>query len=425
MTAMDGTTLNELLCKHREWWPVGLSERQYSVLKEEVFGSMRLACRNCGAEQVIPRSCGNRHCPLCQGAKQLQWCENVCKRLPDVAHFHVVFTLPSEMEEFYRNNFKVATTLFFEAITGTVTQFMRNNWKLEGGFLGVLHTWGQTLCWHPHVHVLVPCGGFDPASGKWVNTRSHYLFSEAALSMVFRAIFLSRLEALEHNKDECEWPEALGSEGQRRRWRVDLSGKKWMIFIRPTLDNTRAAVRYLARYTSRIAISNRRLRTIDEKTGEVEFDYKDYRDHDRIKRMRLKGREFIGRFAMHIAPRRLRRIRYGGILNAASRYRAAMASRTKIGEKAATIPASRCLKCGASKWTMLAIETRLPSRWQHLGNSQHRRLQPPEESRCIRTDNRFPLHTGIDPPLLVQQANAADAGHTTTAFHIHPGTADS
>jgi hypothetical protein len=348
----------------------------------------------------------------------------VCRRLPDVAHFHVVFTLPAEMGEFYRRNFEEATTLFFEAVGETLTGFMGRNWRLEGGFLGVLHTWGQTLCWHPHIHVLVPGGGFDPASGKWVRARDNYLFPVAAMSVVFRAIFLRKLQGLEEGRGPCEWPPALRNSSDRWQWRRELAGKAWVIFSRATLANTRAVVRYLARYTNRIAMSNRRLRTIDKTSKEVEFDYKDYRDHERIKSMRLKGREFIGRFAMHITPRRLRRIRYGGILNAASRHRAALASLPKIGENAASIPVSRCAQCGASNWTMLAITTRVFNRWPHIENRQHRRLGEPRASHCQRTDNRFPLHTGVDPPLLVQQTDAADAGHTTTAFHTHPGAAD-
>jgi hypothetical protein len=412
---MDGTTLKDLLCKHREWWPGGLSERQYSVLnligqcREEVFGSMRLACKNCGAEQVRPRSCGNRHCPLCQGAKQLQWCENLCKKLPDVAHFHVVFTLPSEMRAFYRDNFKGATALFFEAIAGTLIEFMRNNWKLEGGFLGVLHTWGQTLCWHPHVHVLVPGGGFRPATGKWVETRANYLFPVKALSRVFRAIVLSKLEAIDGINGDYRWPDELSTPLQRRRWRIDLSAKEWKIYSRATLGNTRAVVRYLARYTNRIAISNKRLRAIDESQGEVEFDYKDYRDHDRIKRMRLKGNEFIRRFATHIAPQGLRRIRYGGILNAASRYREALAPLEKIGEKATSIPRSRCPACGASNWTMVAIHTNVANRWHHPENNRSQDFPLSPSTHWLPGNNRFPLHSGVDPPILVQPADAADA----------------
>lgn len=420
--AMEGKTLNELLSKHREWWPGGLSERQYSVLnligqcRGEVFGAMRLGCKNCGAEQVIPRSCGNRHCPLCQGAKQLQWCENLCKRLPDVAHFHVVFTLPAETEDFYRSNFKLATTLFFEAMGETLTQFMGNNWKLAGGFIAVLHTWGQTLCWHPHIHVLVPCGGFDPGSEKWVETRSRYLFSEEALSKVFRGIFLSKLEALERNTKECQWPTALGNEEQRRCWRVELSCKKWMIFIRPTLDNTRAVVRYLARYTNRIAMSNRRMRAIDTGRAEVEFDYKDYRDNDRRKRMRLKAPEFIRRFAMHIAPRGLRRIRYGGFLNCASRYRQALARLDSIGEKATTIPRSHCSKCGASNWTILAIHTTVTTKWFHTTNTRRRHFHQPRPTQWHSGNNRFPLHAGVDPPNRVQQGIAAEADDSNESF---------
>ena len=355
---------------------------------------MQMACEGCDRVVAIPRSCGNRHCPLCQGARQLKWCESVCGRLPDVAHFHVVFTVPATLGEFYTGNVKAASRVHFQAVKETLAQFMAQNWKLEGGFLAVLHTWGQTLNWHPHVHVLVPAGGFDPESGKWVAVRDCYLFAVQALAKVYRAIFLRLLEALEEST-EMRWPEALQSKARRLSWRTAMSQESWNVYSRATLGNTRAVVRYLARYTNRVAISKRRIRHFDATTGKVVIDYKDYRDRSRPRHMTLHLRELVRRFSRHIAPQGLRRIRYGGYLNPASRYRAALAALPKVGERAASTFVHPCPSCGATNWTLIAIHIRLP-------RDEHRprftdRTPPGFTSRCAQRRNRFSLRASQPP----------------------------
>ena len=362
--------------------------------RQEVFGGMQMACEKCDRVVTIPRSCGNRHCPLCQGTKHLKWCESVCQKLPDVPHFHVVFTLPSTLGDFYLSNFKAASKLHFQALKETLEQFMANNWKLKGGFLAVLHTWGQTLNWHPHVHVLVPGGGFDPESGRWVEVRASYLFAVKALSKVYRAIFLRLLEELEQST-EIRWPEALQSKEQRLSWRTAMSQESWNVYSRATLGNTRAVVRYLARYTNRVAISNRRIRSFDASTGEVVIDYKDYRDPSRPRQMSLQFQELVRRFARHIAPQGLRRIRYSGFLNAASRYSEALAALPKVGERAVDSFGHPCEKCGASNWTLIAIKIRLPK------NDRPPRTEeatpPVFSSSCGAESNRFSLRGHESP----------------------------
>jgi len=237
----------------------------------------------------------------------------VCERLPDCPHFHVVFSLPQELWKFFEDNYRIATQLFFAAAAETLKTFQRNNWGCEGGFFGVLHTWGSALNWHPHLHCLVSGGGVDLQSGRWKKVRPNYLFPVRAMTRVFGAIFLRLLEELDGNRD-VTWPEEAGSVEERRDWRRMLAGKSWNIYSKATLGNTRAVVRYLARYTSRIAMSNQRILEVDPVERTVTFSWKDYKDGGRRKDKTLPGKTFIRHFLRHLVPEGLRRIRYYGWL---------------------------------------------------------------------------------------------------------------
>ncbi len=385
------TTLNRLLLENRDRWPGGLGERQYSVLnliahcRTEVLGRVAYGCGDCGHVEAAPRSCGNRHCPLCLGARQARWAEAVCRMLPDAAHFHVVFTLPAELEDLHRANHKAMTELFFRGAGKTMDTFMRNNWGMEGGYLGVLHTWGQTLRWHPHIHMLVPAGGFRPGRRGFRHARRDYLFPVRALSAVFRAIFLG---GLARHRD-LNWPGALAEPAARRAWLRALAARPWVVYSKPTLRRTRAVVRYLARYTSRTAISNRRIRPAGDSAL---LDYHDYRD-GRDKVMRLGLTELFRRFAAHIAPRGLRRIRYWGYLNAASRRRAELRTGAAPGQPATT-PAPKCPHCGASRWTFLG---RCPKIRTHEGQGSH--LPARRDAPAPHRTHRYSLCGGLSPPI--------------------------
>lgn len=396
-------TLNRLLLENRDRWPGGLSERQYSVLnliahcRTEVLGRLALACGGCGHIEVAPRSCGNRHCPLCLGARQARWAEAVCALLPEGAHFHVVFTLPEELGAAYRENFGAMTEIFFRAAGETLESFARNNWGMEAGAVAVLHTWGRTLRWHPHIHMLVPAGGFRPGRAGFRRARENYLFPVRAMSAVFRAIFLRALSG----SRRVAWPAELSDPGARRAWARRLASKPWVIYSKPTMRRTRAVVRYLARYTSRTAVSNGRIHPDGD--GAL-LDYHDHRD-GRDKTMRLGLTDLFRRFAAHIAPRGLRRIRYRGYLNANSRRRAELrATRTPPAPPTAAAP--KCPRCGASRWTSLGPCRRILT---HEGHGI--RLQQGCGAPRPPQPHRFTLPGGLSPPILVQPKDAASAGH--------------
>lgn len=353
-------TLNEILRNWRDLWPGGLREEQYSTLnlmahcREGTLGYNQAQCDGCQQREWYASSCGDRHCPNCLGPRQAEWSEKVCGRLPDCPHFHVVFTVPEELHGFFEMNYQAAAAELFAGAAETLKLFQKNNWRMEGGFLAVLHTWGRALNWHPHLHVLVSAGGRDCASGQWRQARDNYLFPVRAMSKVFRAILLRRIEALESHPG-VRWPERLETVEARRDWRLKLAGRNWNIFSRATLGNTRAVVRYLARYTSRIAMSNQRIKRIDEERRTVSFEWKDYKDGGQTKEMTMAGASFLRAFIRHMVPKGFRRIRYFGLLaGAKGRHRElAGAPQAAIGEKAAQRTRPACPRCGCCKWHYL------------------------------------------------------------------------
>ena len=319
------------------------------------LGYLQSSCRDCGHSQIMAQSCGNRHCPLCLGPRQAKWAAKVSRILPEAPHFHVVFTLPSELELVVRRNKEVLLNGLMAAVAETMKTFLRNNWKCEGGFAAVLHTWGQTLNWHPHVHLLVAGGGFRLDGGGWKSCRNNYLFSVRALSKVFRAIYLRQLREADE-AGELTWPLSHHSRTSRDHLMRNLSRKDWVVFARPTLRHTRSVVRYLARYTSRIGISNQRLMNLDEGKRTLTFQYTDYRGGGRCSAaMTLPVGHFLLRFAQHILPKGLVRVRWFGFLSSASRFRGReplprFHDLDRDEDPTADHCADRICPCGRSNW---------------------------------------------------------------------------
>ncbi len=312
-------TVNSILREWRDLWPGGLREEQYSTLnlmahcRHGELGYNYGECSSCKHREWFASSCGDRHCPMCLGPRQAKWSQQTCERLPDCEHLHLTFSPPAELWKFFELNYRIAAALLFKAAARTLRQFQKENWGvLESGFLAVLHTWGSALNWHPHLHVLVSSGGIDRA-GKWKTVRPGYKFPVRAMSGVFGSIFLEELEKIDADRG-VRGPAEVDTLEKRRDWRVMLTGRTWIVYNKATLGSTRAVVRYLARYTSRIAISNQRLTGVDEEQRTVSFRWKDYKDEGRIKEMTMKGATFMRRFTRHLVPKRLRRVRYYGLL---------------------------------------------------------------------------------------------------------------
>jgi len=275
----------------------------------------------------------------------------VCERLPDCPHFHLVFTVPEQLHALFEANYREVADALTAAAADTLKQFQKNNWGVDGGFLSVLHTWGSALNWHPHLHVLVAAGGIDRKSGKWKRVRADYAFPVKSLSKVFRGCLLARIEAL-CPRAGITWPRGWESVEERRVRRLDLAARPFNVFSKATLGNTRAVVRYLARYTSRIAMSNARIAGVDPDTREVRFRWKDYRDGGRVKERRVSGKHFLWMFSRHLVPKGFRRIRYFGWLVRGLNRRAPIPGKPgSIAERAAPKEPRPCSECGATRWT--------------------------------------------------------------------------
>lgn len=258
------------------------------------------ACDSCGTISISYNSCRNRHCPKCQGYKKEAWIQARSADLLPVPYFHVVFTLPQELNTLALHKPREVYDALFVAAWQTIEAFGRDK-GVQMGKIAVLHTWGQNLSLHPHLHCIVPGGGVDK-DGNWHNIRSDgkFLFPVKALSKVFRAKYIDAL-----TKDK--------SVEIDKKLRNTLFKKDWVVYAKRPFGNVDAVVEYLGRYTHKIAISNHRLKAIDD--SHVTFEYKDYKTGGEKKLMTLSHAEFIRRFALHILPKRFVKIRHYGILS--------------------------------------------------------------------------------------------------------------
>ncbi|RYZ29596.1 MAG: IS91 family transposase [Chitinophagaceae bacterium] len=255
-------------------------------------------CSDCGSITVSYNSCRNRHCPKCQGHKRIEWIEKRKDDLLPCSYYHVVFTLPQELNPLALHKPKVVYDALFASVWATLQQFGKRE-GLPLGMIAVLHTWGQNLSLHPHLHCIVPGGGLNE-KGKWKpHLRSDkYLFPIKALSNVFRAKYVARLR---------------DSGVEDKPLLESLFQKQWVVYCKRPFGGPGQVIEYLGRYTHKVAISNHRLERVTE--GEVTFRYKGYKAGGATKLMTLTSEEFTRRFAQHILPQRFVRIRHYGILS--------------------------------------------------------------------------------------------------------------
>ena len=255
-------------------------------------------CNSCGHIQISYNSCRNRHCPKCQGQKRVQWIEARETELLPVPYFHVVFTLPDGLNGLALHQPKIVYNALFKAAWETVEAFTGKHNK--AGMISILHTWGQNLSLHPHIHCIIP-GGFVDRNGTWKasKTDGKFLFPVRAMSKVYRARYVALLRASEIEAEQSTYDA--------------LFKKEWVVYAKRPFGSPKSVVEYLGRYTHKIAISNHRILAIDDYT--VTISYNDYRTEGQKKTMTLSHEEFIRRFSMHILPKRFVRIRHYGILS--------------------------------------------------------------------------------------------------------------
>jgi hypothetical protein len=273
-------------------------------------------CKKCGHREIAYCSCRDRHCPTCQGSAARAWLEARQADLLPVEYFHVVFTLPQQIAVVAYQNKAVVYGLLFEAAAETLKRIGGDPKHLgaEIGFTAVLHTWGQTLTHHPHVHCIVPGGGLSPDGKTWIACRPGYFLAERVLSSLFRGVFLGKLVAayvdkrLEFFSDLAHLAEKSAfSAYLAPLWRLD-----WVVDCKQPFAGPEQVLRYLSRYTHRVAISDHRL--VEVADDGVTFSWKDYSDSSRIKLMTLSPAEFMRRFLLHVLPDGFQRIRHYGFL---------------------------------------------------------------------------------------------------------------
>jgi DNA-directed RNA polymerase subunit RPC12/RpoP len=278
-------------------------------------------CADCGHDLISYNSCRNRHCPSCQGASRAKWVENRVKELLPVPYFHAVFTIPSELNPFILRNKECCYALLFKAVSETLLTLAKDPRRLGAvsGIIAVLHTWGQNLLDHPHLHCIVPNGGL--AGDKWVEGKDKdFLFPVQVVSELFRGKFMAVFKkALQSGEIMLHGElQQYEKEPQKLKELIDCCySMYWNIYLEPPFGSPEMVLKYIGRYTHRVAISNRRILSIDDTT--VTFAWKDYSDNDRVKKMTLTHGEFIRRFLLHVLPKGFTRIRYYGFLSAPRR----------------------------------------------------------------------------------------------------------
>jgi hypothetical protein len=278
-------------------------------------------CDHCGAIRIVYHSCRNRHCPTCQHIPRERWLEKRKDEILPIDYFHVVFTLPHELNTIILNNKKVMLAILFKAASQTLLTFGENKLGGKLGFIATLHTWDQKLKAHFHLHCLVAGGALLPC-GRWVPCKGNYLFNERALALVFQGKFMDLM------KKACQDESLKLSGSEFNRLKAQLFEKTWIIDVRDPVKNPENVLKYLARYTHRVAIANSRIKAFTN--GMVTFTYKD-RKKNRTETLTLTAVEFIRRFLLHSLPKRFVRIRHYGFLANRNRSANLIAIRQLLG----------------------------------------------------------------------------------------------
>jgi Putative transposase/Transposase zinc-binding domain len=302
-------------------------------------------CDVCGHQRVAYNSCANRHCPKCQSLKRAAWIDDRKEELLDVEYFHVVFTVPQDVAAIAAQNKATVYHLLFRATAETLRTIAADPQHLgaEIGFFAVLHTWGQTLVHHPHLHCVIPGGGLSPDGSQWVACRPGFFLPVRVLSRLFRRLFLQDLQAAYDAETLC-LDGSLAPLQDRPTWTralAELRESEWVVYAKRPFAGPQQVLEYVGRYTHRVAISNHRL--LDIENGEVRFTYKDYRSDppQSPKPMTLAAGEFIRRFLLHVLPTGFHRIRYYGFLGARHRREKLARCRQLLGSPtSAPIPSA-------------------------------------------------------------------------------------
>jgi hypothetical protein len=339
-------------------------------------------CNKCGHKRVSYNSCRNRHCPKCQSIAREKWIIKRKEELLPVKYFHIVFTIPEELNRIALQNKKIIYDILFKAGSETLLQLGNDEKHLGGeiGIIAVLHTWGQSLTEHPHLHCIVPGGGLSNDGKRWMSAKkskkrkNDFFIHVNVISDLFKKKFMSYF-GKSYNSCKLRFEGEISVMKDRivfKELQNKLYKKKWITYCKPPFGGAEQVINYLGRYTHRVAISNHRIKNIEG--GEITFSYKDYRDFNKTKEMKLEAGEFIRRFLLHVLPDNFYKIRYYGILSSRKKKTKLQECRRILGireelieETAATkswkeilyeltgVDVNRCPECNEGR--MILVET--------------------------------------------------------------------
>ena len=342
-TKASGLCLADVLRAGFTWFkgPWRFSKHQWKVFNAILacrtgkLGARLFRCDFCQRLLLVPLSCRNRHCPSCQGLAARDWLARQEQALLPVRYYHVVFTLPHTLNPLIRVNQKALYKALFDTTSKTLKEFARDELGVQLGITAVLHTWGQTLGEHYHLHCIVTGGGLSFDESRWVSPRGKkpYLFCVQALAEVFRGKYVARLKKL-YAKGELRFhgeSMALKQPSAFQRMTAMLYRKPWKVFSKPPFAGPKQVLAYLSRYTHRVAISDSRLLSLNDQTREVTFRYKDYGRGGKQKTTTIGVDKFIKRLSLHILPGGFVKTRHYGLLSAGNRKKKIARCRELLG----------------------------------------------------------------------------------------------
>lgn len=347
------------------------SKAQWKVInaimncRTAALGGQLYRCTSCGKEEPRYHSCRNRHCPKCQGEASAKWLDDRMEELLPVPYFHAVFTIPHELNGIVLQNKVELLNILFRSVTKTLTDVAKTRLGGEIGFISVLHTWGQKLEAHPHIHCVVP-GAIKGNDGTIKRADENYLLPKQVLSIVFRAVFIKALvQAFKKGKLEFHGNQTASTFFALVQ---TIKAKHWLVYLKKPFSGPGTVLKYLARYTHRVGISNSRI--LKAQSGSVTFAYKDYADNCQKKHCTLTTSEFTRRFLLHVLPHQFVRIRHCGFLAPGKRTNAIAQIKERLGSGQPPVltpgQALVCTHCGASTITRISEISPL------LGSLAHR-----------------------------------------------------
>jgi Putative transposase. len=317
-------SLQDIMALHGEAYtksrklPSNILKALYSIkdCRTAALGGHVYECDECRETKISYNSCRNRHCPKCQAYAKEMWIYERSKALLPTHYFHIVFTIPEQLNSLTLFNQKEMYSILFTAVSETLLELAKDKKYLNAniGFTTILHTWGQNLMYHPHIHCIAPGGGLSRDNSNWIKSKKKFFIPVKVLSRKFRGKYLFYLNEL-YKKNKLKFTTKINELQVKDIFNVFkdiLYKKEWVVYSKPPFSSAEYVLQYLGRYTHRVAISNNRIIKVDKE--KVVFKWRDYKDKSKEKIMSLKPEEFIRRFSMHILPDRFVKIRHYGIL---------------------------------------------------------------------------------------------------------------